>query len=251
MDAYAAAWANALLNNSPDAPVLELVLQGAQLKFLRDSWIALAGADPGCGIAAWTAEPVRAGRVLTFRGGRAGIWTYLAVPGGFAAERWMGSASVDARNGLGEVLRPGDRLSAVAVGPAFGTDRVARRLVPGKACRDYAHPPVLELLKGPQFERFDRAAAQLLAGATWTVSPRSDRTGFRLDGPALPVPPSIPSEPVLPGSFQIPGNGQPIVTMRDGPTVGGYAKIAIVTESGLDWLCQCQPGQQLRLQWAD
>lgn len=251
MDRYAAAGANKLLNNRPDAPVLELILRGVELVFLEDSWIALAGADLGCGIASWTAQPIRAGRVLKFPGGRSGIWAYLAVPGGFAGERWLGSVSVDARNGLGHVLRPGDSLSAGASSPDFRTDRVARRFLPQDFCRNYADPPVLELLRGPQFARFDPAGVRLLETAPWTVSPRSDRTGFRLEGPALPVPPSIPSEPVLPGSFQIPGNGQPIVTMRDGPTVGGYAKIAVLRESDLNWLCQCQPGQRIRLQWTD
>ena len=77
-----------------------------------------------------------------------------------------------------------------------------------------------ELLPGPQLELFSARARAQLASAEWTVSPRSDRTGFRLEGPALDVPDSIRSEPVLPGSFQIPGNGLPIVTMVDGPTVG-------------------------------
>jgi antagonist of KipI len=47
---------------------------------------------------------------------------------------------------------------------------------------------------------------------------------------------------VLTGSIQTPPNGQPIVTMRDGPTVGGYPKIALVDEDSLPWLAQCRPG---------
>jgi allophanate hydrolase subunit 2 len=30
--------------------------------------------------------------------------------------------------------------------------------------------------------------------------------------------------------------------MRDGPTVGGYPKIAIVDDASLDWLAQAAPG---------
>lgn len=47
---------------------------------------------------------------------------------------------------------------------------------------------------------------------------------------------------MLVGSIQIPPGGEPIVTMRDGPTVGGYPKIAIVDDASLDWLAQAAPG---------
>jgi len=44
------------------------------------------------------------------------------------------------------------------------------------------------------------------------VSPRSDRTGYRLDGPALPVPAgaTMVSEPIAPGTIQLPSDGRPI-----------------------------------------
>ena len=76
----------------------------------------------------------------------------------------------------------------------------------------------------------------------WLVSGRSDRTGYRLEGQALDVPDSIASEPVLPGSFQVPGNGQPIITMVDGPTVGGYPKIGSALSLDTAALAQLRPG---------
>ena len=54
------------------------------------------------------------------------------------------------------------------------------------------------------------------------------------------------SEPVLPGSVQIPTDGQPIVTMCDGPTVGGYPKLGLVDGADLSWLAQCRPGLKVR-----
>jgi allophanate hydrolase subunit 2 len=47
---------------------------------------------------------------------------------------------------------------------------------------------------------------------------------------------------------QVPDNGQPIVTMRDGPTVGGYPKIAMVDPRDLSWLAQIRPGRGVRFQ---
>ncbi len=249
MDRASAQAANRLLGNRLDAPVLEILMQGAKLRVLEDTWIALAGADLGCALAPWTACEVKAGAVLSFPVNRSGLWAYLAVPGGFDVGRWFGSASVDARNGLGTPLRSGSQLEAATSGASYGFDRVGRRVLALDLQRDFLSAPLFELLPGPQFGLFSPEAREQLVSAKWTVSARSDRTGFRLEGPQLAVPESIKSEPVLPGSFQIPGNGQPIVTMADGPTVGGYAKLAVLKEADLDWLAQCRPGTQLTFKW--
>jgi allophanate hydrolase subunit 2 len=47
---------------------------------------------------------------------------------------------------------------------------------------------------------------------------------------------------------QIPPYGQPVVTLNDGPTVGGYAKIALVEAEDLDRLVQTRPGQRVQFQ---
>jgi biotin-dependent carboxylase-like uncharacterized protein len=250
MDRYSAEKANALLGNRSDAAVLEILLQGAKLRVLKDTWIALAGADLGCEVEAWTACEVKAGTILNFPVNCSGLWAYLAVAGGFDVEQWLGSASVDARNGLGEVLIKGSLLSALSCSPAVSTQGVGRRVLPLDQRRDFSKPPILRLLPGPQFELFSQVSRDQLVDAEWTVSARSDRTGFRLEGPVLKAPDSIKSEPVLPGSFQITGNGQPIITMNDGPTVGGYAKLAVIRELDLDWLAQCRPGMKVSFQWS-
>ena len=106
-----------------------------------------------------------------------------------------------------------------------------------------------EIFPGPQFDLFSEKSRALLADSAWTVSNQSDRTGYRLDGPAMTAAPMISSEPVLPGSFQIPGNGLPIVTMHDGPTVGGYAKLAVLKAADLDRFAQCAPGTKITFSW--
>jgi allophanate hydrolase subunit 2 len=46
----------------------------------------------------------------------------------------------------------------------------------------------------------------------------------------------------------VPENGQPIITMRDGPTIGGYAKLGLVDERDISWLAQVRPGRDTRFQ---
>jgi allophanate hydrolase subunit 2 len=83
----------------------------------------------------------------------------------------------------------------------------------------------------------------------WSVASQSDRVGYRLHGTLLSAGQNqIVSEPVLVGSIQVPQNGQPIVTMRDGPTVGGYPKIGLVHADDLSWLAQCRPGVTFQFQ---
>ncbi len=249
MDRYSAGAANRLLGNRADAPVLEVLMQGAKLRVLEDTWIALSGADLGCELAPWTACEVRAGTVLHFPVNHSGLWAYIAVPGGFEVDRWFGSASVDARNGLGAPLKKGSQLSAVLREPNASVERVGRRVLVPERQREFSASAEFELLPGPQFDLFEAEARAQLVAAEWTVSARSDRTGYRLEGPQLEVPDSIRSEAVLPGSFQIPGNGQPIITMADGPTVGGYAKPAVLREADLDRLAQCRPRTRVTFKW--
>ncbi|MFP4261080.1 MAG: biotin-dependent carboxyltransferase family protein [Opitutales bacterium] len=250
LDRHAMGAANRLVGNPPDAPVLEVFRQGACLRALESGWVGLAGAASCPNLAAWTARPVAAGERLEFSEKVVGVFSYLAVPGGFRAEHWFGSVSADPRNGLGRALAKGDLLEARGAPFRPFAERVAARQINPEQRRAEVASPEFLLLPGPQFEAFSAEAHGALVRGPWTVSPRSDRTGYRLEGPALQVPESIASEPVIPGSFQVPGNGQPIITMADGPTVGGYPKIAVLRDADVDRLAQCAPGAQIKLRWA-
>ena len=66
--------------------------------------------------------------------------------------------------------------------------------------------------------------------------------GLRLDGASIEVPAgTMLSEPVLVGSVQITNGGQPVVTMRDGPTVGGYPKMGWLYEEACCRVAQVPP----------
>ncbi|MGJ8640640.1 MAG: biotin-dependent carboxyltransferase family protein [Opitutaceae bacterium] len=251
MDRHSMAVANRLLGNREDAPILEVIYSGAKLRVLKDTWLAIAGANLCASSKPWRAERFSAGQVLEFTAPISGLFAYVAVPGGVVSQRWFGSAAVDARNGLGVVLKSGARVSAALGAPNFSDEGIGARIALPEDRRVFSRFVEMDLYRGPQYDLFPEASRQALVGASWKVSARSDRTGFRLEGPELQVPVSIASEPVLPGSFQIPGNGQPIVTMVDGPTVGGYSKLAVLPESERDRLAQCAPGTQVSFRWID
>lgn len=247
MDAHAATWANRLVGNEADAPVLELLMQGAELRALVARRVAVTGAEAGAAIPAWHARVLAAGESLVFPHNRKGLWTYVAVHGGFDVPRILGSASAYPRGGIGRALHAGDRLCD---GNLVETSHVGESWVSWSEQRDYDAPPMLKVWPGLQWDCFDAREWRCLLDAEWEVSPRSDRTGYRLEGARINPPMcEMCSEPQVVGSIQVPPNGQPIVTMRDGPTVGGYPKIGIVDPESLSWLAQCRPG--VRFRWME
>lgn len=250
MDRFAAFAANRLLGNGENAALLEASLSGLRLRAVSSIRVGIAGACAPRGFELWTAFELKAGDVLDFSGSSRGVWTYVSVPGGFELPHVLGSVSSDPRNGLGRALRVGDLVGVVDPLRCPWDGAVVRRRLSGRYVRDYAEIPRLKLLPGPQFELFSELDRARMVESEWLVSRRVDRTGYRLEGPRLLVPPMIPSEPVIPGSFQISGDGQPVVTMLDGPTVGGYAKIAVLADADRDWLAQAKPGTKLKFQWA-
>lgn len=252
MDDHAATWANRLLNNPPTAPVLELLGRGARLKIIRDTWVAVTGAKTVPSTVAWHAVQLRAGERLTFSEGGCGLWAYVAVEGGWDAPRWLGSASVYTGGNIGHLLAPGDVLRR-ASGTGFTLPMgVSSRAAPWTEQRDYTHPPALRVWPAPQWEMFSATQRDQFFSEEWLVSPQSDRSGYRLSGAAIKHEiGELLSEPVIVGTIQVPPDGQPIVTMRDGPTVGGYAKLGVVDPADLSWLTQVQPGQRVRFRQCD
>ena len=84
------------------------------------------------------------------------------------------------------------------------------------------------------------------------MSRASDRTGYRLEGVTMAHggAASLPSEPTCVGAIQVPDGGAPIVIMHDGPTVGGYPKIAVLISADLPKAAQLCPGHRVRFQTA-
>jgi biotin-dependent carboxylase-like uncharacterized protein len=239
------ALANALVGNPAGAAALEVTVAGARLA-PRGGPVRLAciGADlsvDGGAVPPATAVDVPAGAEVTLSAARPGAYGYLAVSGGLRTACEMGSRSAHLRSGLGGGALDAGATLPCGPAPAAPPLRFAGRL-------PAADGPI-RVVRGPQNDHFDGAAWERLLGAEWRVHPRSDRMGMRLDGPALPHRggADIVSDAVLPGAVQVPGDGRPLVLMRDCQTTGGYPKIACVIAADLDRLAQSRAGDALRL----
>jgi len=253
MDRAALALANRLVGNASDAAGLEILFGGVSFTADADVWIAVAGAwgsvaAGGSAVQPHTATMLAAGELLAFGQATHGIRYYLAVRGGIDTAPVLGSRSRDTLAGIGPApLVDGE---GIPIGKEPSTPIPPIDLVPVDA--PTTGPVTLELRPGPRRDWFADDAWQLLTAAEWTVSPRSDRSGIRIEGPALQRRNTgeLPSEGMLPGAIQVSPDGAPTILAVDHPVTGGYPVIAVVTDDSLDALAQLRPGQPLRFRLA-
>lgn len=254
MDAPAACLANILVGNKRTAPVLEFVLAGPTLRFTKPTYAALTGALfsatlNGKPVPSNQAFAVEAGTVLECGTAKEGMFGYLAIAnGGVQVPLVMGSASTNLKCGIGgwhgRALTFGDCLPT-SPSPAFLPNLSARR-VPGPDFRaeNEEEPVRIRVVPGPQENLFTKQGVQTFYEKAFKTTSKSDRMGFRLDGPAIETKngSDIASDGIALGAVQVPAHGRPIIMLADRQTTGGYAKIGTVASVDIPKLVQCRPG---------
>jgi 5-oxoprolinase (ATP-hydrolysing) subunit C len=248
MDRLALAAANVLVGNPPFTAAIEIGPFGASLTARGGAVrVALSGAVRDTDIAKRpvafdTSVTLADGDTLTLGFARGGSFSYLAIEGGVQGEPMFDSLAVNARAGLGSPyprpLQAGDELQ---VAPASG---VAERRIDLPSVAD---GPIRVLL-GPQDDEFGDDMKKLFLDSEWKISATSDRMGYRLEGAAIRHlhGHNIVSDGTVNGSIQVPGNGSPIVLMRDRGTSGGYPKIATVISADFGRFAQIPAGRGFR-----
>lgn len=242
--------ANRLVGNAEDAAGIEVTLGGLRVRAAVDTWMAVTGAEApvtvdGVPCDRWRAVRVAAGSVLEIGLAQRGLRVYAAVAGGLVPDAVLGSRSTDTMSGLGPApLAAGDRVRTGAASVPPPND-----LAPWRVGGDEVRVGVR---LGPRDDWFTADAVQRLFATAWTVSPRSDRVGLRLDGPPLARArhEELPSEGMVAGALQVPPAGAPVILLADGPVTGGYPVIAVVADADLDALAQARPGAVVRFRRA-
>ena len=253
MDETSLRLANLLLNNSEGAAALETTAMGLTLKSLDQAFIAVTGADLGLELNGksapmWTVLQLEVGDVVRFKGKKKGLRSYLAVAGGFDAPVILGSRSVYLRGGMGTALKKGELIRSLPL--ENQAPQAGRRLTDEfQPTLDLTAP--IRVLPGPQFDYFTREGQETFRGSIYTISPISDRQGCRTEGPSIERArgPDIITDPIPLGSIQVPGNGLPIILLKDAQVTGGYAKIGLAARVDLDRVGQLSPGDKIRFKW--
>lgn len=241
-DPSALAAARALVDE-PDSAVIEVV--GLPFTFRCDDRriIAVTGRDISVRAASrlpgWMAFAVRPGESVTVLG-RA-RYAYVAVEGGIALERVLGSRATYLPAAIGPLAR------ALASGDALplGASR-SDALRAGRRLPTPAYDGVIPVIAGPHADRV-AGALDIFLSSEWSVAEGSDRMGLRLAGPDLAWEgPDLLTCGVLPGAVQLPRGGAPIVLGPDAQTTGGYPVLAVVASAALGRVAQALPGERLR-----
>jgi allophanate hydrolase len=251
--------ANALLGNPPDLAGLEFRMVGPRFTIEAEAVrlivggpavMRIDGADGRRDVRPWTATMAHLGDTVTVGRVQTGTTAVLAVSGGIDTPPILGARATYARAALGghhgRLLQVGD---AVPVGPQVDGPLLALAKMPD----DPGGP--IRLVAGPQDDHFRPSALAALCAQEFCVTNSVDRMGMRLEGPLLhhldPSRAEIVSDGIVPGAMQVPGNGQPIVLLADGQTVGGYPKIATIISADLPRLARRAPGDRIRFAMVD
>lgn len=248
LDWVSMSWANWLLDNALDAPVVEITLGGFTVQAEDYCLLALAGADLGAYVDERAISPGRSfilqkGQRLRFTQPFTGARAYLAAPGGFDAQTVLGSCATVVRealggvDGCGKVLAEGGRLAYSGTGGAMKV----------LANPDVQSAASLDVIIGAQIGQFSGQSLFDAFNTEWALDSRADRMGMRLLGTPLQYQgPSLISEGIPLGAIQVPPDGQPIVLLNDRQTIGGYPRLGALTPLSLARLAQCLPGEKVR-----
>ena len=256
--------ANVLAGNAPGRAALECAFIGPVLRFERDAVVALTGADmratlDGEPVALWESVGVRAGQTLALGSAITGARTYIAFAGGIDVAPFLGSRAtfvIGACGGLdGAALKEGLSI------PIGSSDAAT-----GRRLKEGARPPYstdgtweIEVVAGPNDDWIDEAGQRRFLETDWKLSPKSNRVGFRLDGPDWTFTEKATNK--APENGEHPSNvidhgypigainlcGQtPIILMVDTLTLGGFINPYTVPTCAWWKLGQSRPNETYR-----
>ena len=256
MDRFAMELGNLLVGNPPEEAVLEATVMGPTIAFEEPEIFAVTGGDFSPTLNGEPIENNRAylaqeGDVLSLPAAKTGARAYVAFAGGLDVEEVMGSRAtcLKARIGgmEGRVIREGDSIALRA--PCGWLPDLDDRFVPASVLPPYGSSVEVRFTYGPQDDLFSAAGKKVFTSGEYTLSDKSDRMGFRMEGPSVERAEgsdgNIISDGICFGAIQIP-SGQPIVMMADRQTTGGYAKIGCVITADLPLLAQLKAGDKVR-----
>ena len=260
MDSWSFRLANVLVGNEPGTAALECQFMGPTLKFNDDRVIAITGADmspkiDGTPVPLWESLEVKKDQVLEIAFATVGARSYIALSGGINTTPWLGSRSTFHKAGVGGIDG-----KAIQDGQIIPLNK--SKSVKGRKIKNSSIPVMstnkkwlVEVVKGPNDDWVDEKGHKMFLNSDWKLQSKSDRTGYRLDGPKWSFTKKATNKSLEHGTF--PSNiidqgypvgainlaGQtPIILVNDGPSMGGFIVPYTVPSASFWKLGQAKPG---------
>jgi allophanate hydrolase len=240
----------ALLGQSPEHAVLEMAGMGGTFTATSDIRIALTGAPMRASIdgvnLVWNAShQLREGETLQVGAAALGVYGYLHIGGGIAAQSHLGAKSAHLAAGIGGPLTSGQALD---IGPD-NSGTTGLKL----AADDRFRGGKLRLVQSLQTGFFAQEDLDRFQSTSFTRDTRGNRMGVRIlpdgDGFFSQAGLNILSEVIVPGDVQITGDGTPFVLLCECQTTGGYPRIGSVLPSDMPKVAQARPGTSLQFEF--
>jgi len=260
MDSWSFRLANVLVENDPGTAALECQFMGPTLKFNSDRIIAITGADmspkiDGKAVPLWESLEVKKDQILEMAFATIGARSYIAFAGGINTTPWLGSRSTFHKAGVGGV--DGKAIQEGQTIPLNKSKSVAGRKINKNSIPEMSTNKKwsIEVVKGPNDDWIDEKGHKMFLNSDWKLQSKSDRTGYRLDGPNWSFAEKATNKGLEHGTF--PSNiidqgypagainlaGQtPIILVNDGPSMGGFIVPYTVPSAAFWKLGQAKPG---------
>ena len=260
MDSWSFRLANVLVGNEPGAAALECQFMGPALKFNSDRVIAITGADmspkiDGAPVPLWESLKVKKDQILEMAFATVGARSYIAFSGGINTTPWLGSRSTFHKAGVGGIDG-----KAIQDGQIIPLNK--SKSITGRKIKKSSIPVMstnkkwsVEVVKGPNDDWVDEKGHKMFLNSDWKLQSKSDRTGYRLEGPKWSFSEKATNKGLEHGTF--PSNiidqgypvgainlaGQtPIILVNDGPSMGGFIVPYTVPSASFWKLGQAKPG---------
>ncbi|MGA8854968.1 MAG: biotin-dependent carboxyltransferase family protein [Christiangramia sp.] len=246
MDRYAMRICNLILGNPQETAVMEITMQGPQLKFNAPTAICMSGADlspklNGSDIEQNEVIDIKDGDILKFGMRKSGFRGYLGVLGGFETETLMDSQSW--YDGLTNDfrLKKGMRLKYESERSAISETHASLKLD-----ISYLNSDEVEVYPGPEFDHLSATQQDRLFNSEFKTDESSNRMAVQMKEELENNLQPIITSPVMPGTVQLTPSGKIIILMRDCQTTGGYPRILQLSEKGIQVLSQKLPGEKIK-----
>ena len=260
MDSWSFRLANILVGNKTGDAALECQFMGPTLKFTDDRTIAITGADmspkiDGKSVPLWESIEVKANQILELEFATIGARSYIAFAGGINSEPWLGSRSTFHKAGVGGI--DGKAIENNLIIPLGKNKKIHPRKIKKSSIPQISKDKnwSIEVVLGPNDDWIDNKGHEIFFNSKWKLQAKSDRTGYRLDGPKLSFtdkatnkslengsePSNIIDQGYPAGAINLAGQ-TPIILVNDGPSMGGFINPYTVPSSAFWKLGQAKPG---------